>query len=164
MVSVERETFPGLVEDDAVVVGYVENAYWRDVGTPEALVAASRDLVLGVATSPATVRAPGQAWVEPGAEVAATASVDGGSTVAPGARLGGGGSRERIGADGRRVRRGEGAEVVDCVLGPRPRWRRGVRLRAVTLGDDARVTGPVEPGHPGGVRRGRARAVSASGR
>ena len=34
VVSVERETFPGLVEDDAVVVGYVENAYWRDVGTP----------------------------------------------------------------------------------------------------------------------------------
>ena len=39
VVSVERETFPGLVEHDAVVVGYVENAYWRDVGTPEALVA-----------------------------------------------------------------------------------------------------------------------------
>ena len=52
VVSVERETFPGLVADGALVVGYVENAYWRDVGTPAALVAASRDLVLGAAPSP----------------------------------------------------------------------------------------------------------------
>ena len=32
--------------------GFVENAYWRDVGTPEALVAASRDLVLGIGAQP----------------------------------------------------------------------------------------------------------------
>ena len=45
-VSVERETFPGLVSGGALVVGHVENAYWRDVGNPAALVAASVDLVL----------------------------------------------------------------------------------------------------------------------
>ncbi len=162
VVSVERETFPGLVADDAVVVGYVENAYWRDVGTPAALVAASRDLVIGVATSPATDRAPGTAWVEEGAEVAATASVDGGSTVAPGARVGEGahvtGSVLMAGATV-----GEGAEVVDSVLGPRSAVAAGVRLREVTVGDDARVFGPVEPGTR--VECGEAvGAVSASGR
>ena len=50
VVSVERETFPELVAAGRLVVGYVDTAYWRDVGTPQALVAASRDLVLGVAT------------------------------------------------------------------------------------------------------------------
>jgi mannose-1-phosphate guanylyltransferase len=142
-VSVERETFPGLVDDGAVVVGYVENAYWRDVGTPAALVAASRDLVLGTASSPATRHAPGQAWVEPGADVAVDAVVDGGSTVAAGARV----------APGARVSGsvlmpeasvGAGAEVVDCVLGPRSTVAAGLRLREVTLGDGARVAGPVE--------------------
>jgi mannose-1-phosphate guanylyltransferase len=145
VVSVERETFPGLVADDAVVVGYVENAYWRDVGTPAALVAASRDLVLGVAGSPAADRTPGEAWVEPGAEVAATATVTGGSTVARGARVG----------DGAVVRGsvlmadasvGDGAELVDCVIGPRASVAPGVRLREVTLGDGARAAGPLEPG------------------
>ena len=52
VVSVERETFPGLVADGALVVGYVENGYWRDVGTPAALVAASADLVRGVGAEP----------------------------------------------------------------------------------------------------------------
>lgn len=143
-VSVERETFPGLVDDGAVVVGYVENAYWRDVGTPAALVAASRDLVLGTATSPATRRAPADAWIEPGADVAADAVVDGGSTVAAGARVEAGArvSGSVLMPD---ASVGEGAEVVDCVLGPRSSVAAGLRLRAVTLGDDARVAGPVEP-------------------
>jgi mannose-1-phosphate guanylyltransferase len=162
VVSVERETFPGLVEDGAVVVGYVENAYWRDVGSPAALVAASRDLVLGVATSAATGRPPAPAWVEPGADVAATAVVDGGSTVAAQARVGEGahvtGSVLMTGASV-----GEGAEVVDSVLGPRCSVAAGVHLREVTLGDDARVAGPVQPGTR--VECGEdVPAVSASGR
>lgn len=145
VVSVERETFPGLVADGAVVVGYVENAYWRDVGTPAALVAASCDLVLGAASSPATDRAPAQAWVEPGAEVAATATVGGGSTVAPGARVGEGarvlGSVLMLGASV-----GDAAEVVDSVLGPGSSVAPGVHVREVTLGDGARLAGAVEPG------------------
>ncbi|MGN6575164.1 MAG: sugar phosphate nucleotidyltransferase, partial [Nocardioides sp.] len=145
VVSVERETFPGLVADGAVVVGYVENAYWRDVGTPAALVAASRDLVLGTASSPAVRRAPGPAWVDEGAEVSAGARVDGGSAVAAGARIGDGavvsGSVLMAAAEV-----GEGAEVVDSVIGPGAVVAARIRLRGVTVGDGARVAGPVEPG------------------
>ena len=46
-VSVERETFPGLIEAGALVMGYHESAYWLDVGTPQAFVRGSCDLVLG---------------------------------------------------------------------------------------------------------------------
>ena len=84
VVSVERETFPGLVADGALVVGYVENAYWRDVGTPAALVAASRDLVLGVAPSPGRRPGEGGVRVDPAAEVAAP-RLDDGSVVLAGA-------------------------------------------------------------------------------
>lgn len=162
VVSVERETFPGLVADGAVVVGYVDNAYWRDVGTPAALVAASRDLVLGVATSPATAREPGEAWVAPEAEVAATAKLGGGSTVAPGASVGAG---ARVSGSvlmaGSTV--GEGAELVDCVLGPGASVAAGVHLHEVTVGDGARVTGRVDAGSR--VDCGEtAPAVSAPGR
>jgi mannose-1-phosphate guanylyltransferase len=34
-VSVERETFPGLLTAGRLVLGCVEDAYWRDLGTPE---------------------------------------------------------------------------------------------------------------------------------
>ena len=138
VVSVERETFPGLVADGALVVGYVENAYWRDVGTPAALVAASRDLVLGAAPSPAVPPGTGDAEVDPAAEVAATARVGDGSVVLAGARVGAG---SRVSGSvlmaGSVV--GDGAEVLASVLGPGARLGDGVRLEDVTVGDGAHV-------------------------
>ncbi len=82
-VSVERETFPQLVNSGAKVYGYIENAYWLDIGTPKALLKASTDIVLRT----------GQGLVMPGAEVDSTAEISGGScigrgaTVAAGARI-----------------------------------------------------------------------------
>ena len=49
VVSVERETFPGLISAGAVVMGYPDYSYWLDVGTPEAFVQGSCDLVRGTA-------------------------------------------------------------------------------------------------------------------
>ena len=51
--SVERQIFPDLIAAGEVVFGYVDGAYWLDVGTPEAFVQGSCDLVLGRVTSPA---------------------------------------------------------------------------------------------------------------
>lgn len=47
VVSIERETFPALVESGRPVYGYKEQAYWLDVGTPAALFKGSRDLIEG---------------------------------------------------------------------------------------------------------------------
>jgi mannose-1-phosphate guanylyltransferase len=87
-VSVERETFPGLLADGATLVGHLDSAYWRDVGTPAALVRSSSDLVRGIASSPVFDAAPGERCVYPGAQVAPGAAVRGGSTVGCGARVG----------------------------------------------------------------------------
>jgi len=135
VVSVERETFPGLLEDGRLVVGHVETAYWRDVGSPAALVAASRDLVLGEA--PSTASAPGpdgvlvvDASVE--GEVRAGTSVLAGATVARGAVVTG-----SVLMAGSRV--GEGAVVTDSVLGPGASVGAGARLDEAALGDEAVV-------------------------
>jgi mannose-1-phosphate guanylyltransferase len=45
--SVERETFPGLIQAEQRVFGYKENAYWLDIGSPRALFKASRDRING---------------------------------------------------------------------------------------------------------------------
>jgi mannose-1-phosphate guanylyltransferase len=45
VVSVERETFPQLLASGAKVFGFIDKAYWLDIGTPAALLKASRDLV-----------------------------------------------------------------------------------------------------------------------
>ena len=71
VVSVERETFPQLVANNAAVYGYVENAYWLDIGTPRALLKASQDIVTRT----------GQSLVMPGAKVDPTAVISVGSCV-----------------------------------------------------------------------------------
>jgi mannose-1-phosphate guanylyltransferase len=127
VVSVERETFPALVADDAIVVGYVENAYWRDVGTPSALVGASKDLVLGSGTD---------ARIDAAAKVLGTVGggsvVDAGATVEEGARVSG-----SIVMAGAVVH--EGALVVDSIVGPGAVVGAGASLDRVTVGDDATV-------------------------
>ena len=45
VVSVEREVFPRLIAEGSRIFGYEESAYWIDIGTPAALLKASRDLV-----------------------------------------------------------------------------------------------------------------------
>jgi mannose-1-phosphate guanylyltransferase len=87
VVSVERETFPGLLASGAVVQAYIETAYWLDLGNPAALVQGSADLVRGVLSSTALPGPTGEALVLAGAEVAADAEVFGGSVVGAGARV-----------------------------------------------------------------------------
>jgi mannose-1-phosphate guanylyltransferase len=143
VVSVERETFPELVAGGALVVGYVESAYWRDVGTPEALVAASRDLVLGVASSPAVRPGEALALVEPAAKVHPSARVDAGSVVLRDAVVG-----QEAAVVGSVVMAGavvgRGAQVLDCVLGPGASVGARVRLERSTVGDGARVEAGAE--------------------
>ena len=45
VISVERETFPQLLASGAKVFGFVDKSYWLDIGTPAALLKASRSLV-----------------------------------------------------------------------------------------------------------------------
>jgi mannose-1-phosphate guanylyltransferase len=145
VVSVERETFPGLLDERALVVGHLENAYWRDVGTPAALVAASNDLVLGRAPSPVVDPEPDGARIAPDAEVADSATVNAGSVVGPGARVG-----EHAVVSGSvlmpRARVGDRAVLTECVLGPDASVAAGLELREVTVGDAGRVGAAVEPG------------------
>jgi mannose-1-phosphate guanylyltransferase len=81
VVSVERQTFPQLLASGATVMGYVDNAYWLDLGTPQAFVHGSRDLVLGRVRSPAVPGPPGERLILAGANVDAAADVRGGSVV-----------------------------------------------------------------------------------
>jgi len=140
VVSVERETFPGLIAGGALVVGFLDTSYWRDVGTPAALVAASRDLVLGVATSPAVAPEPSGAKVALGARVSGTATVNGGSVVAEAAVVG-----DRAVVSGSVLMVGSvigaGAVVTDSVVGPGAVVGAGAVLLAATVGDQARVSG-----------------------
>jgi mannose-1-phosphate guanylyltransferase len=137
-VSVERETFPGLIESGAVVMGYPESAYWLDVGTPQAFVRGSCDLVLGRLPAPAVPGEPGPLLLLDGAWVAAGASVSGGTVVGEGARVASGATVEgSVLFDGAVV--GEGAVVRGSILGAGAEVASGAVLDDAVIGDRAFV-------------------------
>jgi mannose-1-phosphate guanylyltransferase len=95
VVSVERETFPELVASGAKVFGYIENAYWLDIGTPRALLKASIDIV----------QRNGEFLAMPGSSIDPTAVISGGSCI---------GANSTVGAGA--VIQGSIVEA-DCVIG-----------------------------------------------
>ena len=133
VVSVERETFPGVLEAGYKVFGHVDNSYWRDMGRPDDFVRGSSDLVRGIAHSPLLEGKTGESLVDPsagvaggvlllsgtsvgrGSEIGAGCRLDGtvvfdGVTIEPGAHI-----ANSIIASGARI--GANAHIEDCVVG-----------------------------------------------
>lgn len=135
-VSIERETFPGLLRDAVPFYGWVHSGYWLDIGSPAKYRQGQLDLLAGkVATD---VKPPGagddRGFVAPDVQVASGATVappcvigagsrlDRGSRVGPNTVLGAGcviGAGATVeGAilwDGVEV--GVGAVLRDCIVG-----------------------------------------------
>ena len=163
-VSIEREFFPGLLEDRLPFFGWVAEHYWLDIGSPAKYRQGALDLLAGrVATplSPAGAQGGGRfvalgAVLEPGARVTSPAVIGADCRVAAGAAVGPStvlGTGCVVGGDAavtgailwERVEVGAGAELRDCIVGA-----------GACVGAGARV-GPgavVEPGAriPSGAR------------
>ena len=137
-VSVERETFPDLLAAGAHLQGMVDSTYWLDLGTPQAFVRGSADLVLGRAPSPAVPGRCGERLVLPGADVAEDAKLSGGTSVAAGAVIGSG---ARI--DGSAILAGAwvepGAVVKNSLVGAGARVGSRTVLDGVVVGDGAHI-------------------------
>ena len=81
VVSVERDTFPNLLANNAMVFGYLDNSYWLDIGTPAALVKASADLITGAITSSATPNHTGDNLISPSAQIGSGCVINNGSVI-----------------------------------------------------------------------------------
>lgn len=118
-VSVERETFPGLLADGALVSAYIDATYWRDLGKPSDFVAGSADLVRGIAPTDALPGPVGDFLALEGASIAEDATVTGGATI------------------GRNCVVESGAVIDGAVLFDGARVRSGAVVRASIVGRDA---------------------------
>jgi mannose-1-phosphate guanylyltransferase len=139
-VSIERETFPRMLEERGRLYAKADDAYWIDIGTPEKYLQAHTD-VLGGALHSLLGRPPvagarelrpgvwvqGEVRIDDGAVVEGPALLGDGVEIAPGARVAGSvlGRNVRI-AHGARVVRSvvhdgaaldDDAELIDSVLG-----------------------------------------------
>ncbi|MEU8544955.1 NDP-sugar synthase [Streptomyces sp. NPDC048717] len=137
-VSVERETFPDLLAAGAHLQGMVDSTYWLDLGTPQAFVRGSADLVLGRAPSPAVPGRCGDRLVLDTAEVAPDAKLTGGTVIGPGATVGAGarvhGSAVLAGAIVE-----PGAVLTDSLIGAGARIGARTILTDAVIGDGAHI-------------------------
>ncbi|MFD7122264.1 sugar phosphate nucleotidyltransferase [Streptomyces sp. NPDC059922] len=137
-VSVERETFPGLLAAGAHLQGMVDSTYWLDLGTPQAFVRGSADLVLGRAPSPAVPGQCGERLILPTATVAPDAKITGGTVIGRAALIGDG---ARVAGstilDGAVVE--PGAVITDSLIGAGARVGARAVLADVVVGDGAVV-------------------------
>lgn len=133
-VSIERETFPRMLEGPARLFAMRSDAYWLDIGTPQKYLEAQLDVANGRLGRPPVVGAVerGEAvWIEAGAEIAESADLVGPAVIGVGAR---------VGAD---------ARVEASVLGPGTvvgegsNLLRSVVLRGATVAPGERVTDKV---------------------
>jgi mannose-1-phosphate guanylyltransferase len=137
-VSVERETFPGLLAAGELVVGHVDSGYWLDLGTPEAFVQGSCDLVRGRIASSALPGPVGESLLLADAFVATDAIVHGGSTIGRGARVGAGATvQSSVVFDDAVIE--AGAEVRESVIGRAAFIGPGTVVKSAVIGDGARV-------------------------
>jgi len=138
VVSVEHETFPRLIAGDALVMGYLDDSYWLDVGTPEAFVQGSCDLVRGALASPAFTGTCGDYLVLGDATVAEGAGLSGGtsvghrSVVETGAVVDG-----SVLFDGATIE--AGAVVRHSIVGKNATIAGGASVDGVVIGDEAYV-------------------------
>lgn len=144
VVSVERQTFPGLLAAGCRVIGHLDDAYWIDVGTPSALCRASADMVLGLSSSSAYRAAPGEFWCADSARIDATASVVEGSSIGPRSVVAGGAEVRRsvVLSD---VTVGSAAVVVDSVIGAGATIGVHAVLRECVLADGVVVPAAASP-------------------
>ena len=95
VVSVERDVFPALVAAGKKIYGYVEDAYWLDIGTPRALLAGSKHLVDGEFKVGATSKIAASTQLQDGTSVGERCTVDedvlvSGSIICAGSEVGAG--------------------------------------------------------------------------
>jgi mannose-1-phosphate guanylyltransferase len=131
-VSIEREVFPRLVDEDAVY-GVALPGYWLDVGTPDAYLQAHRDVLertfvteMGDALGNDYTLIANDAEIGEGARLVPPVYVGAGAVVGAGARIG---SLAVIGAG--------------AVVGARASVESAVVGAGASVGDEATVTGSI---------------------
>lgn len=139
MVSIERETFPDLIESGAPVHGFVADAYWMDLGTPEKYLQATFDALRG-AVRGLDYECP---YVDRRALVSLRAHVGRWVVVASGATIGHDAVvDDSVVLDGAVIE--EGARVRDSVIGPGAVVGARATVADVVLGQGARVDPDVQ--------------------
>jgi mannose-1-phosphate guanylyltransferase len=134
-ISIEREVFPALVAEGRPLFGFVSDAYWLDLGTPEKYLQAHFDILEGRVRGEPAYPAPlvaTSATVDLRAHLGRWVVVGDGARIGPDAEI-----DDAVLHAGVVVE--EGARVVGSILGPRCRVGAGAIVSGSALAEGASV-------------------------
>jgi mannose-1-phosphate guanylyltransferase len=140
-VSIERETFPALIDAGDPLYGFASRDYWIDLGTPEKYLRATFDVLEGRLGEPSPV-AP---HVDPDARVSLRSHLGRWVVLGPGVEIGDGAVIEDSVVMERAIV-GAGATVRDSIVGPGASIGARAVVEGAVLAEGARIA-------PGSVSR-----------
>ena len=132
--SIERDIFPAVIASGRPVFGFVQKAYWLDLGTPEKYLQAHFDIFAGKVAGlvyPAPWIA-GDAWVDPRSHLGSWVAVGPGAVVEASARV-----EDSVLHAASRA--GVGVAIEGSILGAGSKVGAGATLRGCVLGSGATV-------------------------
>jgi mannose-1-phosphate guanylyltransferase len=148
-VSIERQIFPSLIADGRPLAGFVSEAYWMDLGTPQAYLQAQFDLLDGRVGGHRSYAKP---FVDAGGRIDEGATVNDHVVVGPNATIDAG-AQVRDSVLHERATVEPEAVVERSILGPGSTVMRGASVSDSVLGEGA-VVGAGASVHEGLVQPG----------
>jgi mannose-1-phosphate guanylyltransferase len=138
-VSIEREVFPRLVEEESLY-GLALPGYWLDIGTPESYLAAHRDILeRNFPTDVGDALGRDYTYVDPSAEVSPEARFVPPVYVGPGAVIEGGVRVGSLAVIGTGAHVGAGSVVENAVIQAGARLGRDCSVNRSLVGEDAEL-------------------------
>jgi mannose-1-phosphate guanylyltransferase len=142
--SVERDVFPALLNSGALVVGYLDDTYFLDLGTPYSYVQGSADLVTGKVASP-LIKNPAEALIDPTATVDSTALIFGGSVIMAGAEISAGAVISgSIIFENAHV--GVNSQLFDSIIGKNSKINSDLSLTKIVVAENSIISAEIPPG------------------
>lgn len=149
VVSVEREVFPALLHNAQPITGFIDNAYWLDLGTPTSYLKGNADVVTGVCPSP-LIPNTGSALIASSARVLASTTISGGTSLGQDVQVN---SNSTIFASVvmRDCIIGENVNISDSIIGNNVRIENDVVLKNVVIADGVTISHSLPEGAKVGI-------------
>lgn len=142
--SVERDVFPSALKSGIEMIGYLDNSYFLDLGTPFSYIQGSADLVQQVVGSP-LIKSKSESVIHPSAKVDSTAMIFGGSVIGAGAQI-----RANSVVSGSIVFENAivnpGVQLFDSILGTASEIAENLALTRVVISEHCQISAEIPPG------------------
>jgi len=133
--SLERELFPDLIDRGVQAIGYRQNYYWSDIGTPDDYLLAHRDILRRVISVDVPGNKVNGVWIGADVKISPKAQVEAPAVIGDGCRIASGAHVGRYSVLGRGTVLARRARVERSVLWERNRLEEDCRVFRVILGD-----------------------------